>query len=377
MYRLFLIVVALIVYGSLYPWDFHSAQLAASPLWILLHSWPTQFDRFTARDTAINLVIYTPVGVLGLLALRQHFRTAFAVIATLLLGLVLSSSIEMIQLFDDSRYCSGFDVVCNVSGTLLGVAGGFVYQRWLKRFLARVETAKLLHPSSALLLFYVWLGYQGFPLFPALSRTKLGEKLYILFAAVSISPLETFTYFVEWLIVARLLESVLGSERTSRWLAPLLLVLPAKLLVTGRTVSWSELAGAVIAYIGWRFLTEYDNRTGVVAGLIVSLLILRGLVPYHWDNVANSFSWVPFRGSLAADRDSGLLAVFQKCFWYGSAIWLLRAAGWRLARATVVVAALLGAIEVIQIYLPGRVAEITDPLLALILAACFGILDRS
>jgi len=377
LYRLFLIVVALIVYGSLYPWDFHSAQLAASPLWILLHSWPTQFDRFTARDTAINLVIYTPVGVLGLLALRQHFRTAFAVIATLLLGLVLSSSIEMIQLFDDSRYCSGFDVVCNVSGTLLGVAGGFVYQRWLKRFLARVETAKLLHPSSALLLFYVWLGYQGFPLFPALSRTKLGEKLYILFAAVSISPLETFTYFVEWLIVARLLESVLGSERTSRWLAPLLLVLPAKLLVTGRTVSWSELAGAVIAYIGWRFLTEYDNRTGVVAGLIASLLILRGLVPYHWDNVANSFSWVPFRGSLAADRDSGLLTVFQKCFWYGSAIWLLRAAGWRLARATVVVAALLGAIEVIQIYLPGRVAEITDPLLALILAACFGILDRS
>src|ERR1700676_4719121 len=96
LYRLFLIVVALIVYGSLYPWDFHSAQLAASPLWILLHSWPTQFDRFTARDTAINFVIYTPVGVLGLLALRQRFRTAFAVIATLLLGLFLASSIGLI-----------------------------------------------------------------------------------------------------------------------------------------------------------------------------------------------------------------------------------------------------------------------------------------
>jgi VanZ family protein len=50
---------------------------------------------------------------------------------------------------------------------------------------------------------------------------------------------------------------------------------------------------------------------------------------------------------------------------------------WRLARAAVVVALLLGAIEVNQIYLPGRVAEITDPLLALILAAPFGLLDRS
>ena len=36
MYRILLIVVAIIVYGSLYPWDFHSTQLAASPPWVLI-----------------------------------------------------------------------------------------------------------------------------------------------------------------------------------------------------------------------------------------------------------------------------------------------------------------------------------------------------
>jgi len=36
-----------------------------------------------------------------------------------------------------------------------------------------------------------------------------------------------------------------------------------------------------------------------------------------------------------------------------------------------------GAIEVIQIHLPGRVAEIADALLALILAVILGLLDRS
>jgi len=71
-----------------------------------------------------------------------------------------------------------------------------------------------------------------------------------------------------------------------------------------------------------------------------------------------------------------MLAFLRKCFWYGSAIWLLRAVGWRLARATVAVALLLGAIEVIQIHLPGRVAEITDPLLAVILAATLGLSER-
>ena len=46
------------------------------------------------------------------------------------------------------------------------------------------------------------------------------------------------------------------------------------------------------------------------------------------------------------------------------------------AEAAVAVALLLGAIEVIQIHLPGRVAEITDPLLALLLAVILGLSDR-
>jgi glycopeptide antibiotics resistance protein len=46
---------------------------------------------------AVNLLIFVPVGVFGLLALRQNFRTSVSVTVTLLFALVLSSSIEMIQ----------------------------------------------------------------------------------------------------------------------------------------------------------------------------------------------------------------------------------------------------------------------------------------
>jgi VanZ family protein len=114
LYRILLIVIVLIVYGSLYPWDFHSISLGASR--ILIHSWPDHIDRFLFRDVAVNVLIYMLVGVFGLLALRQKFRTPFAVTVTVLLAVALSSSIEMTQLFDDARECSAFDVVCNVSG---------------------------------------------------------------------------------------------------------------------------------------------------------------------------------------------------------------------------------------------------------------------
>jgi hypothetical protein len=55
---------------------------------------------------------------------------------------------------------------------------------------------------------------------------------------------------------------VLGADRTRRLFPLLLLVLPAKLLVAGRTVTWSEFAGAVLACICWYFLSGYPKQPG-------------------------------------------------------------------------------------------------------------------
>jgi VanZ family protein len=375
-YRVLFIVIAIIAYGSLYPFDFHSVRLPASPPWVLIHSWPRAIDRFLIRDTAVNLLIYMPLGVFGFLTFHQNLRTTLAVLATIMIGLVLSSSIEMIQLFDDARECSALDVVCNVTGTGTGVALGTLYQRWLKQTISRIETASSLHPSGAVLLVCAWLAYQVFPLFPTLSRTRLAEKLHGLFASVTLSPLDAITCFVEWLVLAQLLMAMLGTEGIRRLLLLLPLVLPARLFLAGRSFTWSELAGAMLACVCAYVLSAYRWRLGLSAVLIVSILILRGLAPYHWSSVANRFSWIPFSGFLEANREFSMLTFLRKCFWYGSTIWLLRTLGWRLTTAAVAVALLLAAIEVVQIHLPGRVAEITDPVLALILAATLGLLDR-
>jgi VanZ family protein len=374
--RILLIVIVIIVYGSLYPWDFHSTQLAASPVWVLIHSWPTAINRFLILDVAVNLLLYIPLGVFAFVAFRQNVGGVVAAGAAIVSGLVLSSSIEMIQLFDDARDCSALDVVCNVTGTGIGVVLGTFHRRWIKHSASRTETASFFHPSGAVLLTYAWIAYQAFPLFPALSRTRLAAKLHALFDAVSVSPLDTFTYFVDWLVLAQLLAAAVGMAKTRTFLPLLLLVLPARLFIVGRTLTWSELAGAILACICSYFLNAYRWRPSLSAVLLISVLILRGLAPYHWSSVANPFSWIPFSGFLQANREFSMLTFLRKCFWYGSAIWFLRAAGWRLAQAAVAVALLLGVIEGLQIHLPGRVAEITDPVLALILAATLGLMER-
>jgi VanZ family protein len=343
---------------------------------VLIHAWPTVIDRFLIRDVAVNLLIYMPLGVFGFLAFRQNLGSTLAALAAVLIGLVLSSSIEMIQLFDDSRECSALDVVCNFTGTGIGVALGTFYQRWLKQGISRTETASFLHPGGTVLLAYAWLAYQVFPLFPSLSRTRLTQKLHVLFAAGSFSALDTLTYFVEWLVLAQLLAAALGARKTQKLLPFLLLMLPAKLFLSGRSFTWSELAGAMLACAFSYFLGAHRWRLELSAVLLILVLILQGLAPYHWSTIANPFSWIPFSGFLEANREFSMLTFLRKCFWYGSAIWLLRATGWRIVTAAVAVALLLGVIEVIQVHLPGRVAEITDPVLAMILAATLGLLER-
>jgi VanZ family protein len=93
-------------------------------------------------------------------------------------------------------------------------------------------------------------------------------------------------------------------------------------------------------------------------------------------SASSVFTWIPFGGFLGDDWQAGIQVFLEKAFYYGTAIWLLRAAGTRLWQAAALVAAVLAGIEAAQIHLPGRIAEVTDPILAVLLAAGLAILSR-
>jgi hypothetical protein len=74
---------------------------------------------------------------------------------------------------------------------------------------------------------------------------------------------------------------------------------------------------------------------------------------------------MPFRSSLRGGLETNYSALLEKAFWYGSLVWLLARGGWSLLASTVGTAALVAAIEIVQMWLPGRSADITDVLLVL------------
>ena len=70
------------------------------------------------------------------------------------------------------------------------------------------------------------------------------------------------------------------------------------------------------------------------------------------------------------------LSFCEKVFLYGSVLFLLTEAGARLGLSALLVASCLFATSWLETYLPGRSAEITDAVMALLIALIFVLLRR-
>src|SRR5579883_1291846 len=117
--RIFLLCIVLVVYGSLFPFQFHHGQSPAGPLWTFFHTWPVGLDRYEIRDIAINVLIYIPIGLFGCLWVGNGKVRPSGAAWTILLGTGLSFTMEMLQFYDDSRSCGISDLLTNAAGTAL------------------------------------------------------------------------------------------------------------------------------------------------------------------------------------------------------------------------------------------------------------------
>jgi VanZ family protein len=373
--RIFVATICLIIYGSLYPWHFHARELTSNPAWIMLHSWPSQLGAPQVKDIAINILLYTPLGLFGFLSLSPTRRKALAVAVPVAIGCTLSFGIEILQFFDAGRDTSALDVLANTAGSGVGVLSGLLFESSLRRIHTRFSPVRYLQPGALLLLVFL-AAYLLSPFFPDYSIFSLRHKLVALFAVNGFSVRSCLVSLVEWLAIARIVEAAIDPVWALRAYLALLILIPTKILIVGRTTGCAELSGAALAYFIWRYgLRQSPRRAQVLAVLFTALIVIRGLAPYQFTSAAMPFSWIPFAALFETERVAALTIFLGKLFAYGTFVWLLRDSGWKMRYAAIVAAATLGAIEAAQMFLPGRVPEITDPMIALLLAWIFWLVD--
>lgn len=369
------VVTFLIIYGSLYPFGFAAVEVhGAGDLLGRLH-----WARTTRSDIAANVLLYLPFGAcLGWMLAARIGGPLAALVATAL-GVLLSTSIEIAQVFETRRVASLADIFFNGLGSLSGGLLALLLRSARHSYRRHAFTSVLAEPTAAALLL-LWLGFRLAPFALALHPTEWAASLAPLAAGPWLAPGTTIEYVILWLVVGRVLQTLVPGRPLLSTLGTLMLALSAGLvLVAGKTLVPAEVVAMPLALgLTWP-LSRLTTRSSawVLAGLLAALVTVVGLAPFDFRVDPAAFGLVPFRDSLTRYRATNLLDMFEKCFLYGSLVWLLVKAGNRALAATLLAGGLVLGIELLQAWLPGKPADITDPLLVLAAGGLVAVFEGS
>ena len=334
-----LAVVAIILYGSFYP--FHFEDRSGSPLDALLAS---SHMRDSRSDILANVLLYIPLGLFALQLFRRRGAANIAVVS--LIGMTISVGVELIQFYVPGRQTSFADVCSNSLGTFLGACASSLFGSLLALDYLRPVRK---HPSTALIL-VCWFGYRLFPFVPDIDLHKYWHAVKSLLISPEMPPLNVFRHFVLCLILALLIDELYDGP-WKQLLFPLLVgfVFCCRVVIVGLYLSRPEVLGGLLAVICWAaFLSRWKARRPVIFALALILVVLTSLEPFRFETPPRAFTWIPFYGYLHGSEMVNVQSFLEKSFLYGSLIWLALRAGWSWPVATAVCGILVFALRLLD-----------------------------
>ena len=360
--RILLLFVVFIVYGSLYPFDFTTAPRKAYELDALYY---IDIDPPRWGDLISNVLLFIPFGFLGMAmgSSANHPARQFAILA--LSGAGLAFGLQVIQIFLPTRIPSLIDALCNILGIFLG---GLLF----------LPLRAITWPSLPTLTRTEYMGFgliaawaldNLWPLVPGFDMQTLNEGLKPLIMHPPISIFKVFLTATGWMLMIHLWEFV--QKKPPKILCQILAVTTMfglEILMEANALEWEEVLGALLALLVWNLgISHFIRRTELLVGVLIAMLVWKGLSPLDWREVPVVFHWMPFGISIMGDPLYQISVMIQKFFHYGCLAWLLAERKTPLIQAFMLSAGTLMCLEGAQRYLVGHTPEITDPFMAFLL----------
>ncbi len=372
-------VVALIAYGSLYPFNFKPDAIQGGVFSALRElSWA----RAGRSDRIANVFLYLPFGFCLFLWLNARLRRLPALALATLLGAMLSLTIEVAQVYVSARVPSLTDLSLNTVGAAVGAVGGMAWRiggLWL-HLPARVD--KPLRDPSAAIVIALWLLWRFAPFVPHLDLGKLKAALRPLFAPQLDASL-IFAFLTCWLIVSQALAALVSRARLLEALLVLIaIVLVGRLLVAEQVFVPSELVALVLllpVLVVIDRLTPGPRNALLLSAVLVVLLSYR-LAPFTFTAEAATFDFWPFlvwfsAGFLTTLQATDWVFLFGQAFLFSACLWAIKRCGLSVQLAAGIVLALVVVTEIAQLWLPGHTGSLTDIVVALLVIASFYLLE--
>lgn len=365
------VIAFLIVFGSLYPFRFSASP--DGPIELARH---LTFAGTTRSDVAANVLLYLPLGACLAWLAAPRFGAIAAVALATAGGALLSFAIEFTQLFESRRVTSLADLASNSVGAFVGAWIALAIAQARRNPRASSFADLLDHPIAAALLLS-WIGYRLAPFAPVLDAAKWTGALEPLSRGGWLAPGEFLPQLLAWLVLIFIAGRLAPRRPLAVACGAMAVVLSGRVLFAGHALEASEVAGMAVALVlSWPLARLPAPRVAMALAIaLCAYVAVDGLMPFDFRIAQHPFALLPFGESLTQYRATNLSDMFLRCFLNGALVWLLVRSGLSVLAATAAGAGAVFSVELLQTWLPGQTAEITDPLLAVVAGGLIAVFE--
>lgn len=375
---LLLLYTLFIIYGGLFPFvDWRLPSQSLMEVWMQMLG-----ERVSRSDLLTNILAYIPLGFLISSVCSARFGNFSRILLTVILGSLLSFSMECLQMFLPARTSSSVDLLLNMISTFSGalsfswVCGKSSLGEWCAKWRSKhFNDGKF--TEIGLLVVALWGATQLAPFVPSIDIGDIKNGLKPLWLTLNDLSLfnvyRTVTYALNICALGSVLLLILRfKDRVLFWIALYCgIVLLGKIVITGRQLSLEAIVGLAAGILLTTVIRRLPKDGHILVGAcsVAGAFIAEELRPDVLQTVAfREFNWIPFSGQMAENL-SGIGAIIDG-LWPFTAMGAFAVARVSLGRK--IYASLIGiffavavfVLEYTQSFIIGRYPDITPAILA-------------
>jgi len=338
------VVVALILYVSLWPFSFGADGPGVAATLRQL-SWA----RASRADMFNNVLLYVPLGFCLALVVEPRLGRLATLVAGLAGGAALSLGMEIMQASIAPRVPSLTDLSLNAAGSFAGAVAGSAWHALGARMTPRGNPMGR-SGAVALTVLVLWLIARLWPVWPDASLRQLKRAVRPLFTP-ELAWTELAGFFVGWLVVAQAVFHLARRQRSvDSFLVVIAVVLAGRMFTAGNTLVLAELAAIAVLLPVLVLLSRVEDRgrSALIAATLGTWLVAVALLP-ALGSLSEASVEVPAIAEFLSRNPPPPAQLAGKAFSYVALAWLLAGAGLFAhvaAGVTVLLVLLLGLLQV-------------------------------
>jgi len=269
------VVVALILYVSLWPFRFgEDGPTVVAALRQLTWARAGRSDMFN------NVLLYVPLGFCMALVVEPRLGRLWALVLGAVGGVLLSLAVEVSQASITLRVPSLTDLSLNAAGALAGAVAGSAWHALGARMTPRSNPIGR-SGAVALTVLVLWLIARLWPLWPDASLRQIKRAVRPLFAP-ELGWTELAAFFVGWLVVAQAVFHLARRQRSvDAFLVVIAVVLVGRTLTAGNALVFAEIAAIAVLLPVLVLLSRVEDRgrSALIAAALGTWLAAVALTP--------------------------------------------------------------------------------------------------